>query len=654
MSEQKVPQVAHAPYNFVEFPRRALADLETGQELPAHDHLDPALKTGEIRITLTARTPVFVSDGNKDEPHFFRTPGGAYALPGSTVRGMVRENMQILSFAPVRPGDDFADFQIYFREMAGKNNDITGSLKDYYHRALGVKPPKNKEDKATPEKVESGWIRYENGGYAIYPTKERYLRVSRKHPDVQQFQKTFPQERNAEKRQKAEVRANNARVVPVAYIDDGRGKVKGICPQDKAQLGMKHGMLLYTGKPVGRVPNGLYIFPEADYSAVPHILSKEDELSYREDWERRQNNLNAYYDPAFWKLPESGEAKPVFYTRFEGHTYCGMSLFLRIGYEHPLSDGLPEYDKEMMDYPRAILGYAGKENSYRSRVSFSDCIVCGKAREMAPIPMILAEPKPSYYAGYVKPDEGKAKHYNDDNFELRGYKQYWLKEPVSTSVEPGKEKVGTTIRPLDKGTQFTGVVRFKNLTAAELGLLLWSLRLEKGCFQTIGMGKPYGYGRMELTIDSLTEYTLDDLYGGDICAPTGVVLQGDACAEQVKTYIRQYDEEATAKLALLSPAKGKNKKKAPQPFSKRGAIRDFFWMKSQIQSGKEYCYMELEEYKGTDTPLCTVNDLRKKAEEAAQQEADILANQQDTDDPMAKLQAMIAKRNQSRGRGNRK
>ena len=638
MAEQdKELQTVHAPYNFIEFPRQILEDRADNVD---HSCLDASRRTGEIKITLTAETPVFVSDGNKDDPHFFRAPGGNYALPGSTVRGMVRENMQILSFAPVRAGEDFEDFQIYFRQMAGKNNDITGGLKSYYHQALGVKPPRNKQDKATPEKVKSGWIRCENGNYFIYQTRENYLRVSRKHPDVQQFQKTFPELRGEERR-KAEDKANNARTIPIAYTDDGRGKVKEICPLEQARPGMKRGALLYTGKPVGRVPNGLYIFPEADYSARPERFSKDDELSYREDWENRRNSLNAYYDSDFWKLPEEGQAKPVFYIRFEGHTYCGMSLFLRIGYRYPLSKGLPcEWDDSVMDYPHAILGYAGREISQRSRVSFSDCTACREAQEMMPVPMILAGPKPSYYAGYVKPVEGKANHYNDENFQLRGFKQYWLKEPVETSVEPGKEKVGTKLCPLPVGTRFTGVVRFKNLTPAELGLLLWSLRLEEGCYQTVGMGKPYGYGRMKLTIDSLTEYSINNLYSGDLCAPAGVTLTGSACDKKVEEYVQQFNQEADVQLAA-------GKKKAPTPLRKRASLKDFFWMKSQIQSGEEYNYMQLELYKEIDAPLHETGTLRREAERKAKLASQVKAEE---NDPFAALQARIERENQRRGR----
>ena len=115
MSEKKS---VYAPYNFVPFSGKVQLPYETVAELPRHDRFDPERKTGEIQITMTAETPVFISDGNKDEPHFFRGTNGTFMIPGSSVRGMVRENMQILGYGLVKSGEDLEDYQIYFREMA--------------------------------------------------------------------------------------------------------------------------------------------------------------------------------------------------------------------------------------------------------------------------------------------------------------------------------------------------------------------------------------------------------------------------------------------------------------------------------------------------------------------------------------------------------
>lgn len=639
---------AHAPYNFVPLPEnKILTALAEGEVLPGYDKMDPQRKTGEIKITLTACTPVFVSNGNKNDPHFFRTAGGEYAIPGSTVRGVARENMQILSLSPLHLKDDFMDFQIYFRQFAGRKDDVTGGLKKYYKTKLDIQPIDGQPYTSMAVNVKSGWIRRENGHYYVSPTREPYLRVSRQHRDVQQFKISFPELRNPRERSAAETRANNARVVEVLYTDDGQGNVQQIFkPSDPAAQEpgprKKRGALLYTGKTVGKVlKNCIYLFPEPDDAAKTETMSDEDVLSYREDFENRRNNLNAYYNPSFWELPREGQSKPVFYLKTDGHLYCGMTQFLRIGYKYPLSGGLPEYGADLeslVDYPRAILGFVSQKESRRSRVSFSDCLKVTEHREMEPVRMILASPKPSWYPGYVVPEGNRAVHYNQEGkvmahagdeaakagFRLRGFKQYWLKEPVATSVASDKKKVGTTIRPMPVGAQFTGTVRYHDLTPAELGLLLWSLRLgleglqegkSEPCYQTIGMGKPYGYGRMQLTIDSLTEYTPDSLYGGDLLAPQSHRWKDRECAEKVNEYIQAYDAEATAKLAGETDT---------QPLHKQDSIQDFLWIRSQIQSGPDYNYMALDDYRAMNSPLPVLSDLRNAAqktdEKPAQQE----------------------------------
>ena len=95
--------IVHAPYNFVPFSNKVLIRYASPDELPRHDCLTSELKSGEIHVTMTADTPVFISDGNKEDPHFFRTPNGTYALPGSTVRGMVRENSRPLTERGLTP-----------------------------------------------------------------------------------------------------------------------------------------------------------------------------------------------------------------------------------------------------------------------------------------------------------------------------------------------------------------------------------------------------------------------------------------------------------------------------------------------------------------------------------------------------------------------
>ena len=380
----------HAPYNFISFAESPWLPYQSMDDLPPHDRIDPQRRTGELHITLTAETPVFVA-GEKgrspgDASRFFRTPDGALAIPGSTIRGLTRENMQILSFAPVRVGEDIAE---------------------------------NK--------------------------------------------------------------------------DSGRK-----------------------------------------------------------------------------------------------------------GYKFPIADGLPPKYKELtdagpLDCPSAILGFSRGKLAYRSRVSFGDFAAEAGAREGAVVRMILGEPKPGYARAYL-----------DRNSRLRGFKQYWLKDTQKTDVPPGKEKVGTALCPLPAGTRFHGVVRFKNLSDAELGLLVWSLCLDEGCYQNVGMGKPYGYGRMSVRVERMVEFAPDDLYGGSLC-PAPSQKTDAALQKAVRDCISAYEREATAAL-------GGAKKR---PLREMPAIRDFLYMKSAVQEGGAFGYMDLREYKNTRAPLPSAGEIRRAQSEQA-------------------------------------
>ena len=63
------PNVTYAPYNFIPFAKMPLRRYESPNDLPPHWIWDSALLSGEIRLTVTARTPVYIGNGKK-EPSF--------------------------------------------------------------------------------------------------------------------------------------------------------------------------------------------------------------------------------------------------------------------------------------------------------------------------------------------------------------------------------------------------------------------------------------------------------------------------------------------------------------------------------------------------------------------------------------------------------
>lgn len=590
--------IVRAPYNFVPFSDKI---LEYKGDIPAHDSIDPELKTGEIHVTLTAQTPVFVSNGERKEENtdFFRGPDGRLQIPGSTVRGMVRQNMQILGFGLVRMGEDIQDQRVFYREIAGARKSTSGELKEYYRNALAVKTLKAPSGKtySIPQKVKAGYLRRRGDGrYYIQPVTGNYLRVSKKVLIDARLDQCY------------------AQAIPVCYTASGN-QAAAVYRDDGTSSG-RRGILMCPGVDTGgdgtrgtrpKPPSHRYIFPPADENAASIEISEEDALDYAADWESRKNSLKGgaringeriRYNPNFWKLPKDGEKKPVFYIEHGGHVFFGMSLYLRIGYQLSLRDGLPRSHREkqektaFLDWPRAILGWAGKEESRRSRVSFGNFFVKGNPKALPAVKTVLSGPKTTYYPGYVV--EGK--HYNQKDFRLRGYKLYWLKDAHYTPTD--NENVAVCLRPLPaRTTKFSGVIRYKNLRPEELGLLLWSIRLEKDCYQSVGMGKPYGYGRVTVSIDELREFSAAAMY----CPENLCTTPEPASAGTVQKYIDAYDAAAAETLCPGEPS-----------ITSMDEIQDFFYLKRIVRSGDhEAGYMSLSEYQNVRYPLSTTADFRK-------------------------------------------
>lgn len=648
----KVPKVAYAPYNFVPFHQnedstmRVLVRYDSVDSLPSHDTLDPSLKTGEIHIRLLAETPVFVSDGKKQ---FFRSANGENAIPGSTVRGLVRENMQILGFGAVQIEEDVEDDYILYRKIGGKSTALRKDLSSTYMRAF------KREDEA--DRGNRGWNgRYNN--YNRYPAQDRsrsaaatnvlagYLR----RDDAGNFTiqpvkggKPIRVPRTNDALYDSGLMEGEADFIPVVYQKDRENNVTYV-QNDAAGAktnGVEHGFLLYTGKGV-RAANARYIFPEADENAAAVPVTSEEIHMYQKDYEARMNTLPKQ-ERWFWEVKDDSdfEQKPVFYIKYNNHVWFGMSYYMRVGYQHSIGEGVPPLPPELkatvasgrpiLDYPHAMLGYIDKslnrgdesanrtvdKSSYRSRVSFGDFYV-SSSKKADMIRTILGGPKPSWFEGYLL--DGKT--YNANGFALRGWKQYFMKKPDPVPApRDANDNVISTLNPLEEGTVFEGVISYKNLHEDELGLLLWSLKLGENCRQLIGMGKPYGLGRMYVSVDKLVEYDVCSLYTADgLCMKPS--KQGD---EQIEKYIHAFDTFACEKLGIDVPADG------GMGLLTNPEIQDFLFLHNTVHTGETVKYLKFQdkdagpkagfnrgsqgggaknEFVDLEAPLATVRDIR--------------------------------------------
>lgn len=548
-----------APYNFVPFAKKPYA-LEPETQVP-HNTFAEERMDGEIRYRITAKTPIFVSDGfeesnGKKNPDFARNQYGEYAIPGNTMRGLVRNNLQILSESGF--AEDVDDYRMMFREVAGGKDRID---RKRYGKILGASLINVGKDKQVSilKHVKAGYITKENGKYYIFGTtgdtedaagqKINYYIVSERNIIDQYVDNNYSYDdfsfffdnpgkylqhkvtKKFKKQGKNYVNDENPEYIPyyekVAYKVSSNGKVISVkALKDELDSGYEKGYVISSGPMKNK--KVIYIIPDIDRTGKCIDIQDTDSdaiRAYQVDYEKRKNGLKPVKAKVnkdkkdremqeFFDLPKEDQIKPVFYIE-KGGLYFGFTPRLRLFNDFSIKHGMNAEQKQpVFDYAKSIFGYSNKKESYKSRVSFSDAVLTREGtqkREKAGV--ILAEPKPSSFADYLVQDgETIVNTYNSDKFELRGVKQYWLHDSIVSPEKSDKEKVMSTIYPLSEGSEFEGIVRFSNLNSEELGLLLWSIRLEENSLVNIGQAKSFGYGVSKIDLLSVKKYDWDKAY----------------------------------------------------------------------------------------------------------------------------------------------
>ena len=545
-----------APYNFVPMWETV---TELGERVK-HNVYDDAYLSGEIRYSITANTPILVSDGNKDGEHFIRDIYGRESIPGSSLCGLIRGNAQILSQSSL--ADDIDDYELMYREVGGAKDSSMN--KDKYNEILNpgtIQTPNGSV--SVLKNVSAGYIGKEGGSYKFYSCKVKpgdlgregmnYYVLSEKivfqalksndksFKERYEFFNTLPEtamqhtingydfygfEEKGRKHYvciksgeqvKGKCRDQlNQKFIPsthrISYeLSNGRVWAVG-----KEGVYSQNGQLMISGKMQEK--KVMYIIPEIDKDEVLFELDKNSNniKSFEIDFNKRfsekdkKSGIGKYYG-----LPEDSECKPVFYIDYNNRIYFGFTPNLRLFYDHTIHDGLGSGHKNnKFDYAKSLFGFSNDSDSYKSRVSFSDAVVIEPKEACSSVTKILGEPKPTSYADYLSLDKnGKSQTYNTEGFRIRGVKQYWLHaEGDISEIDKKNMNVASKMFPLPAGTQFEGVVRFQKLKRTELGLLLWSLRLENGSEMNIGKGKAYGFGRIKLDIKKVRVFEPEKAY----------------------------------------------------------------------------------------------------------------------------------------------
>jgi CRISPR-associated protein (TIGR03986 family) len=552
-------RAARAPYNFVPLPEKALfvdAGLAPFREVPnrgweldnqalvkpweCQDRFLPGTLSGWIDLELKTLTPLFIrgtvshSRGpaqpkeSRLRPEPYTNLDGRPAIPGSSLRGMVRNLIEILSFSKVQPVSERKPF---FRAIARRG---TNRIADRYMELV-------LRDGGAPK---GGFLVRDGEGWAISLAAD-VLRVD--HAKLRPLGFEFDQSPNY-----SPWRKNESLQGKQCWVTHRDGKVVDLKMQE-ASPGTEWacGVLWLTGAAPpreGHEKGELVLLERSPAELLP--IPKPVFARFCDD-----DQITNWQKKAFPKrktrtgTPRSEDGQPaegdaVFFVENNGEIeFLGRARLFRFPYDLSPRDLEPASLREGgTDMAEALFGAVeseGAREAFAGRVSFQDALAADAPPsgwfEDYTVPGALSSPKESCFPHYLvqpAPDQPRdlLTYLEADlgRTEIRGHKLYWHRwddqlgisqvqwqdprgrTPYTEKLSemrrlagldrgaPGQDTQCTLIRPVKAGVVFRTRLRFDNLAPVELGALLAVLDLPASCAHKIGMGKPLGFGSIRV------------------------------------------------------------------------------------------------------------------------------------------------------------
>jgi len=462
-------RAAHAPYNFV-----PLNKIIVPGELQNFDIYQTSIDrhTGFIKLKITAQTPLFIRDtvtqdiynerqksktNKPQQPNHFQA-GSMFKIPGSTLRGMIRTLVEIVSWSKFQ---FFDDRYLYFRSFAAKTKVLRKAFVDKMMNISENSDRSGNTIKRIKYKLKAGYLCYKGGNYFIYPAKQdkyglQFYRVEESKaiaafgiPSVVDYSKGKKKpNRNYEKlsqfyrpavftigkigwRRSSRVgKTKSGKIFTETYC----GIVDKIYQQNYKISGGRKGILITSG--FGPSKHMHWIIAERSTDDKQVILIPEDIIkAYKQDKNRKEK-----YD-LLKELEKGNKYVPCFYdpnTKAFGHT-----CMFRIVYENSIGNHVYDQlkDENKIDIAECLFGIVNEKRklALSSRVYFEDAVCAHKnnSDEMTTsIPKVLGTPKPTSFQLYLTQDI-KKQNLADYNLKpaikapIRGYKIYWHKNKNS-------------------------------------------------------------------------------------------------------------------------------------------------------------------------------------------------------------------------------
>ena len=481
-----------APYRFV--PLSNLIAYPSWSEKVSHDKPFKDGVSGELTIELENHTPMCVGGiqeaSTEYEPgkiNFFRTPDARPAIPASTIKGMLRNVLEIASFSKMKQVED---------QKLGVR-DLTDSRNFYM------------ENMRSPQ---AGWLSFDNKkGWVIYPCS--FARVHQQQI-IDTFKVSYKDWANSATLMS---RYDNLGICPSVKFNHTEEK-NGKKLVDISHTSGQEGVLVVTGQPGQIFDKGKgakkYEFVFYNTQELPVEVSTTVMSGFRQihqdtkEWQFWQKNLS-----------NLKHGVPIFY-HSDGKVVrsLGLSMLYKLPYKNSIHDAVIHTNRQHIDdtakadLSDLLFGYIAEDDRVaalrgRVQIGIAELLDETPMMQFSP-PVVLSTPKPTYYPAYIYQTEGSEGYSQlmQDSARIAGWKRYQAKVyeeyPILEDKVLQNKRVQVKLETIANNSQFSFKIRVHNLLPVELGALLWSLDFGecKDCYHMLGMGKPFGLGRVKLKI----------------------------------------------------------------------------------------------------------------------------------------------------------
>ena len=478
-----------APYNFIPLNKEVFYpdwDKQVSHDIPFSDG-----ESGEIKISIKAESPIFIRNhsDDKDKPskefcHFINSEGATeYYIPATSMKGMVRNIVEIMSFAKIKLDEERLKEPLSVRDMTDRKNLV-----------------------GTAEKAGLLFIKDNGDAYIVDYGKPRTIEAR----EIQKVYKSF----NV---RESDIFEKYKKIKPHSTINI-QGYMKELKNRDGKFIGKKRdarstkdgeSAILFVNNYIGKKHHEFVLLPSdienENYPIEKEVLQKFKNVYFS------KGDTPTHKLGAFWKKYAKTKGIPVFFTEEDKSIKdIGLTQLFKLSYKKTLLEAAEQKTKkDRYDLAETIFGYVDGKNALKGRVMFSHFKSNTVTYELKQKSEILGTPNPSYYPNYIRQVDiknGKVLSYTtlmNSKAQIAGYKHYPLQPDIVATQSSDKEKVKTHFKPLDTGTTFEGVLRFHNLKKAEIGALLSALTFHnqgEKYMHNIGMAKSLGYGKIGITL----------------------------------------------------------------------------------------------------------------------------------------------------------